>query len=42
MFGFNIFKQARSHGGAFGGTTSPNFFCAPQFLLRSEKFDLNI
>jgi len=34
--------QARRHGGAFGGSAPLNFVCAPQILLRTEKFVSNI
>jgi len=34
--------QARRHGGAFGGSYPQIFFVAPQILMCSEKFVLNI
>jgi len=34
--------QARRHGGAFGGSFPPNFFCAPTNFVMLRKFILNI
>jgi len=33
----SLWKQARSHGGAFGGSAPPNFFCAPPNFVAPRK-----